>query len=81
MLRFFITLLIIYLIGLVFFRYLLPFFIRRQFRKYSQEPKQKKKKGVNIDYVPEGYNDSESTSDGVGEYVDFEDLTEEGKKK
>lgn len=83
--KFLFTLLIIWLLGTLFFRLIFPWLLKRWVKKtaekmnpnFQQEQeniKQKRKQGeVNIDYIPENTEQKEDDEDD-GEYVDFEEI-------
>ena len=63
------------------FRFVLPGVIRKQFNKYQDfnqnynqsHAQEEQEKGVKVDYVPEN---NPSQGNGVGDYIDFEELKE-----
>ncbi len=79
--KFILVIATIYIVGYAFFRYLLPWLLRRFVRKIAQkmnvqfeEPAKKKKQGeINIDFVPENKASNDSTVVD-GDYVDFEEI-------
>lgn len=82
-LKFLLAILIIYLLAVLFFRYLLPWLLKlwvkrlakRMNPEYEQKQKKEKKANgeMNIDYIPE--NKIENTKpDDDGEYVDYEEI-------
>ncbi len=80
-LKFLLFIVIIYVVGYLFFRFALPWILKRFVRKIAkkmnvpfEEPPKKKKTGeINIDYVPEN-NTNENQKNVDGEYVDFEEI-------
>lgn len=83
--RFIVILIIIYYVFKLLGRYVFPYLIKRQLRKAQErmgvQPEEdikeaKKKSGqVNIDYIPK--RQKKSNSKQSGDYVDFEDVSEE----
>jgi len=79
--KFIIIVTVVYLLGYLFFRLLLPWLLKRMVKRFANkmntqfdEPKKNKKFGsVNIDYIPENQN-NEKENDDKGDYIDFEEV-------
>lgn len=80
-LKFLLFIVIIYIVGYLFFRFALPWILKRFVRRiakkmnvpFEEAPKKKKTGEINIDYVPEN-NTNENQKNIDGEYVDFEEI-------
>jgi len=71
----FIILIIFYIINL-FFRYIVPFLIRRQIRKYTQEEQQRKTKKTGTITIDKNYSSSKREYYDDSEYVDYEEVND-----
>lgn len=83
-LKFLIVLIVLYLLGYIFLKFILPWMLKRFVRKMAKKMNipyeektnrsSKQKPGeINIDYVPENKpSDENNLSDG--EYVDYEEI-------
>ena len=81
--KFIIVLLVLYLLGYLMFRYVIPWLLKRWIRKaaqrmnpdyHNQMEKDKRKVGeINIDYIPTE-KDSKDDDKDDGEYVDYEEV-------
>jgi hypothetical protein len=83
MLNFLFVILIIYVVIVILFRFVFPFLLKRfvnrlqrnifnQNNDFQQKEYQSKKKGdINVDYIPPKSN---SNTNNVGEYVDYEEI-------
>jgi len=83
-LKFLLILLIIYLLGYLFFRVIFPWLLKRFVKKAAQRmnpdfkqdaEKQKRKQGeINIDYIPENKDKNNDEDIDNGEYIDYEEI-------
>ncbi len=80
-LKFLLIVAIVYLLGYLFLRVILPWLLKKMVKKFAKKmnmqfddsPKQKKQGSINIDYVPDNQN-VEKSEDIKGDYVDFEEI-------
>jgi hypothetical protein len=85
LLKIILGIILFYYLFLLFFRYIVPYLLKRHIRKtqekyYGSGPdvnnKEKKKEGnVNIDYVPgKEKKNAKNKGDDLGEFVDYEEI-------
>lgn len=82
MIDFILWVILIYFAFRLFGKYLLPFIVKyylKRFQKkfYQQNPHinpDRKEGETNVDYAPAKKTNRKTNADGIGEYIDFEEL-------